>query len=59
MGPEAINNVPSTPMADTFLSQRPVPFGLQRFLAKKGINSPEELNELMKYAPRIRWRRPR
>lgn len=58
MGPETMNNVSLTPAAGAFLAQRPMPLGLQRFLTKKGINSPEELNELMKYAPRIRWRRP-
>lgn len=58
MGPNPVNNVPPAPAAEDFLAQRPAPVGLQRFLAKKGINSPEELNERMKYAPRLRWRRP-
>jgi hypothetical protein len=36
-----------------------VPMGMQRFLAKKGIGSTEELNErARRYAPRLRWRRP-
>lgn len=26
-----------------FLNARPMPIGMQRFLAKKGINSPEDL----------------
>lgn len=59
MGPETTTTIPTAPAAGTFLAQRPLPSGLQRFLAKKGISSTEELNELMKYAPRIRWRRPR
>jgi len=42
-----------------FLAKRPMPFGLQRFLAKKGIKSPEDLVALMRSAPRLRWRRPR
>lgn len=59
MGPETVNNVTPTPAAGGFLAQRPVPFGLQRFLAKRGISSTEQLNELMQFAPRIRWRRSR
>ncbi|MEL1135002.1 hypothetical protein AAC978_07435 [Desulfitobacterium sp. THU1] len=59
MGPSNVNNVSNAPTAGNFLAQRPVPMGLQRFLAKKGINSPEELNERMQYAPRLPWRRPR
>lgn len=60
MGPDNnVNNVTPTPAAENFLVQRPVPLGMQRFLAKKGITSTEQLNGLMQYAPRIRWRRPR
>ena len=59
MSTELVNSIPSTVASGTFLAQRSIPFGLQRFLSKKGINSLEELNELMKYVPRIRWRRPR
>lgn len=59
MSSETTKNPMPVPAADNFLAQRPLPVGINRFLAKKGINSPEDLNTLMKYAPRIRWRRPR
>lgn len=43
-----------------FLNQsRPMPMGMQKFLAKKGITSSDQLSELMKYAPRICFRRHR
>lgn len=61
MGPENTNTpVPgANEAAGGFLAKRPAPLGMQRFLAKKGINSPEELNSRVQgYAPRIRWRRP-
>lgn len=42
-----------------FLNQgsRPMPAGLQRFLNKKGINSPEDLNNRLQYAPRMPFRK--
>ena len=60
MGPENINNAAAgVPEAGAgYLAKRPAPIGMQRFLAKKGINSPEELYARARYAPRIRWRRP-
>ncbi|HVJ50190.1 hypothetical protein [Desulfitobacterium sp.] len=44
-----------------FLNQttRPVPMGMQRFLAKKGINSPEDLMNRLQFAPRVSFRRAR
>lgn len=44
-----------------FLNQtnRPVPMGMQRFLAKKGINSPEDLMNRLQSAPRVSFRRAR
>ncbi|KLU63330.1 hypothetical protein CEB3_c03100 [Peptococcaceae bacterium CEB3] len=59
MTPNTIDNVTPTFAESNFLAQRPIPPGLQRFLAKRGITSPEQLNERMQFAPRIRWRRPR
>jgi hypothetical protein len=59
MSSETTKNPMPAPTADNFLAQRPLPAGLSRFLARKGINSPEEFINLMRYAPRIRWRRPR
>lgn len=52
---------PGVSVAGTdFLAQRPVSTGMQRFLAKKGIYSAEDLNERVRnYAPRLRWRRAR
>jgi hypothetical protein len=44
-----------------FLNQptRPMPAGLQRFLAKKGISSSDELFDRMQYAPRMPFRKQR
>lgn len=40
-------------------SNRPMPNGMQRFLAKKGINSPDELFNRVQSAPRMSFRRGR
>lgn len=37
----------------------PIPLGMQRFLARKGINSPEDLANRLQFAPRISFRRGR
>jgi len=61
MGPENVNAGAAgiNEAGSGFLAKRPVPMGMQRFLAKKGIGSTEELNErARRYAPRLRWRRP-
>lgn len=44
-----------------FLNQAnlPMPAGMQRFLAKKGINSPEDLNNRLQFAPRMSFRKSR
>ena len=44
-----------------FLNQadRPMPNGLQRFLAKKGINSSDELFNRAQSAPRMPFRKER
>lgn len=44
-----------------FLNQpnRPMPSGLKRFLAKKGINSSEDLFNRVQSAPRMPFRRER
>ncbi|GAB6173260.1 hypothetical protein JCM15765_27380 [Paradesulfitobacterium aromaticivorans] len=48
------------PAGEGFLnSSRPIPMGMQKFLAKKGITSSDQLFDLMKFAPRIRFRRSR
>lgn len=62
MGPENVNNTAAgaPEAAAGFLAKRPAPIGMQRFMAKKGIGSSEELNEMVsRNAPRLRWRRPR
>jgi hypothetical protein len=44
-----------------FLNQanRPVPAGMQRFLAKKGINSYEDFNARAQLSPRMPFRKQR
>ncbi len=44
-----------------FLNQanRPMPMGMQRFLAKKGINSSDDLAIRVQFAPRIPFRKVR
>ena len=37
----------------------PMPLGMQRFLAKKGINSPADLANLSQFAPRMPFRKVR
>lgn len=42
-----------------FLNQPnlPMPAGMQRFLAKKGINSPEDFYNRLQFAPRMPFRK--
>ncbi|MGC7872546.1 hypothetical protein ACPUYX_13575 [Desulfosporosinus sp. SYSU MS00001] len=40
-------------------SNRAMPYGMQRFLAKKGINSYEDLGSRFQSAPRMPFRRAR
>ncbi|MDQ7095051.1 hypothetical protein REC12_15755 [Desulfosporosinus sp. PR] len=44
-----------------FLNQanRPMPTGMQRFLAKKGINSYDDLSNRLQSTPRMSFRRSR
>ncbi|AFM41328.1 hypothetical protein Desaci_2375 [Desulfosporosinus acidiphilus SJ4] len=44
-----------------FLNQvnRPMPNGMQRFLAKKGISSYDDFSNRVQYAPRMPFRRVR
>ncbi|MHB8126640.1 MAG: hypothetical protein ACYDEJ_13580 [Desulfitobacteriaceae bacterium] len=55
----AMPEVGGTDLAgEGFLNQsRPMSTGMQKFLAKKGITSSDQLFELMKFAPRICFRR--
>ena len=62
--PENIGALPEVGGTDLagkeFLTQsRPMPMGMQKFLAKKGITSSDQLFELMRFASRFRFRRPR
>ncbi|MHB8072220.1 hypothetical protein [Desulfosporosinus fructosivorans] len=43
-----------------FLNQaKPLPMGMQRFLAKKGINSFDDLTNRVQFAPRMPFRKIR
>ncbi|AET69478.1 hypothetical protein Desor_4036 [Desulfosporosinus orientis DSM 765] len=44
---------------ELFNQNKAVPVGMQRFLAKKGINSSDDFLNRMQYAPRVNFRKNR